>query len=406
MGKIKRALRRNIGEITVRQLHTDDKFVGADEAFERPHGCWTKEQHNSYIESVFSNANGSPIMMTCNSTSRDLSQDLAETTSEAYFSARLKEGIKWTSVDGKHRRKSIMDFLSGVRTFSGLAIDTDGNTMVLENCHFHKMPQKFREALWEASIVRQTYTVLRHEMPTLFRGVNSGSPFTAQQYRNSIQTPIAAWTREIVKAHGEFFKPFMNARARSGMKPHELISKMYMHVAFSSAQEVVPRELDKLYFDGECTTEFNTKYDDAARSTVEEIVQVMHQISAAGDEPIKGPAVIPLFLACHAVYANNMVIKDEYAFRIAILEKDEKFQGDGRRDRVKEEKRLGESVKARDYYDEWARLNWGADRAKRQEALWSEMSQNPIHFSIAEVTEAPSEEEDSEEEYEEAAAAK
>tara|TARA_R110002020_G_scaffold456358_1_gene672760 strand:+ start:188 stop:1405 length:1218 start_codon:yes stop_codon:yes gene_type:complete len=405
MGKIKRALRRSIGEITVRQLHTDDKFVGADEAFERPHGCWTKEQHNSYIESVFSNANGSPIMMTCNSTSRDLSQDLAETTSDAYFSARLKEGIKWTSIDGKHRRKSIMDFLKGNRTFSGLAIDTDGNTMALENCYFHKMPQKFREAFWEARIVRQTYTVLRHEMPTLFQGVNSGSPFTAQQYRNSIQTPIAAWTRGIVEAHREFFKPFMKARARAGMKPHELISKMYMHVAFSSAQKVERGELDKLYFDGECTTVFGTKYDDAARATVEEIVQVMHQISAAGDKPIKNAEVIPLFLAYHAVYTKNMVIEDEYTFRVAVLAKDDQLAKKSRQARAKAEKRSS-NVEPSKYYEEWARLNWGVLRAKRQAGLWAEMSQNPIQFSIAEVTEGSSEEEDSEEEYEEAAAAK
>ena len=43
MGKIKRTLRRNLGEITIRQLFQEDKFIGADDAFERPHGCWTKE---------------------------------------------------------------------------------------------------------------------------------------------------------------------------------------------------------------------------------------------------------------------------------------------------------------------------------------------------------------------------
>ena len=404
MGKIKRTLRRNLGEITIRQLFQEDKFIGADDAFERPHGCWTKEQHNSYIESVFSNANGSPIMMTCNSTSRDLSQDLAETASDAYFSASLKNGIKWTSIDGKHRRKSIMDFLRGNRSFSGLAIDTDGNTTVLENCLFHKMPQKFREAFWEAKVVRQTYTVLRHEMPTLFQGVNSGSPFTAQQYRNSIQTPFAGWTREVVGAHDQFFKSLMRASARASMKPHELISKMYMHTAVSPSQKVERGELDKLYFDGECTAAFNIKYDDTARATVEEIMQILNQVSSVGDKSIKNAEVIPLFLAIHAVLTNGMLIEDEAVFRAAVLAKDAELAKKSRAARAKAEKH-NTNVEPSKYYEEWVRLNWGVFRAKRQDALWAEISQNPIHFSIAEVTEASSEEE-TEEDFEESVAAK
>lgn len=390
MGKIMRTLRRNLGEITIRQLFQEDKFIGADDAFERPHGCWSKEQHNSYIESVFSNANGSPIMLTCNSTSRDLSQDLAQTASDAYFSARLKEGIKWTSIDGKHRRKSIIDFLNGDRTFSGLAIDTDGNTMVMDNRKFQKMPQKFREAFWEARVVRQTYTVLRHEMPTLFQGVNSGSAFTPQQYRNSIQTPIAGWSRRVVGANEDFFKSFMKASVLAGMKPHELISKMYMHVAASPSRKVERKDLDKLYFEGECTPSLGSKYDVAALNTVEKIVQIVHQISS-NKENFKNSDVIPLFLACHAVISNNMTIKDEDAFGAAVLSKDAELTKKSRAARAKAEKQ-NPDVEPSEFYEEWVRLNWSPYRAKRQSDLWAEMSQNPIHFSIAEVIEDASEE--------------
>ena len=99
-----------------------------------------------------------------------------------------------------------------------------------------------------------------------------------------------------------------------------------------------------------------------------------------------------------------MAIDDEYAFRVAVLAKDNQLAKNSRLARVKAEKR-NSNVEPSKYYEEWARLNWGVLRAKRQAGLWAEMSQNPIHFSIVEVIEEPSEEE-TEEEFEDSVAAK
>lgn len=376
MAKIKRRLRRTTGEMTVRQLNQDNAYIGADSAFERPAGCWSTKQHNSYIESVFSGANAVPIILTCNSTSRDLSQDLADSASDAYFSAELRKGVKWTSIDGKHRRNSIVDFVSGKRSFTGVAIDTEGNAFRAENCQFHKLPKKFQESFWESTVVRQTYTVLRHEMPTLFQGVNSGAPFTPQQYRNSIQTPIAVWARGLVNSYEGLFEKFSTAADFAKMKPHETLSKMYMHLAMKENTRCSSNELDKLYFSGEGTTNLKVCYDVSAAKACEEVLQLMYQVSSASEEKLRSKEVLPLFLVCAKIQESGMFIKSEKLLRSSITKIDDNLKDKAEEERVEDRDNDPDSIVKNAYYDEWARLNWAQPRCLRQLSLWAEIVQD------------------------------
>lgn len=383
MGKTK----SRIEKITVRELVKMNPKIGTDDSFERPSGCWNNKQASKFIAAVFKGQNGgSNIVVTDNVASENHSIDEGNAQSEAYFKARRGKGERYTSIDGKHRRAAVCDFVDKKSPFTGVGYDEDGNTFSFIEVFFHKMPESYQREFLNSKIAIEEFTTLREEMPELFIGINDGVALSDQQKRNAIQTAIAKWTRDMSKHYETLWKSMFSDKAISQMKDCELVSKIYAHIADNSS-EVKSDALDTLYMRGQGETSFPAFYDIAVRDATIAVLNNLNSIrQVIPDKKIVGKAHLPLILALVVCQKNNLQIKDVSKFYNRILELDESAQADSRAQQVRNEEAAKKNgvapPPANNYYHDWCRTNWGTNRAKRQNVLSKEIKSNPAYYGL------------------------
>lgn len=376
-----------IAKYTVRKLVKMNPKIGTDDSFERPSGCWDNKQASKYIAAVFKGQNGgSNIVVTNNVASEGHSVDVGCPESEAYFKARRSKGESYTSIDGKHRRGAICDFVGKKIPFTGVGYDVDGNTFFFNQTFFHKMPESYQQEFLDCEIAVEEFTTLRHEMPELFIGINDGVPLSDQQKRNAIQTPIAKWARDMSKHYEKLFSSMFSDKAIAQMKDCELVSKIYAHIADNSS-DVGSEGLDSLYMLGQGESDIATSYDTVVRDATVEVANNLNSIRhVTPSKKIAAKTHIPLILALVECQSSNLQIKDVVKFHERVLELDENAQADSRAQQVRDEEAAKKNNVAPppvgNYYHEWCRTNWGSNRAKRQSRLGMEIKNNPAYYGL------------------------
>jgi hypothetical protein len=354
-------------DISVRKMLALNKFIGTDESFERPLGCWSPSDHNSYLESVWSRDNANPIVVSNNNESRQFSQNIGNTSSQTYFNKQLSEGNKFTSIDGQHRRNAIKEFVGGERNFTGVAEDHEGNKRFFRSVYFKDLPEQFQDSFMESEIVWQEYTLTRAQMSVLWRRINSGASPTAQQMRNAIQTPIAKWTRDTARDYKDLWG-YVYGNA-SKMKQHELVTKIYSHID-NIKNDVGKSKLDALYMEGEGKTSFSPTYNAYVKDCTEQVIQKLSQVvtSKAAEKE-----VIPLILVLCKTVEEGLQIDDPAKFRKAVVATDDALS-DASHAAYGSAKQQGLEPKELDYYFKQCNNNWGSPaRGRRQATLWKEI---------------------------------
>ena len=360
-------------DISVRKMLALNEFIGTDESFERPLGCWSPSDHNSYLESVWSRDNANPIVVSNNNESRQFSQNIGNTSSQNYFNTQLSQNNKFTSIDGQHRRNAIKEFVKGDRNFTGIAEDHEGNKQFFRSVHFKDLPEQFQDSFMESEIVWQEYTLTRSQMSVLWRRINSGATPTAQQMRNAIQTPIAAWTRSMASNYKDLWSYVYTSSSR--MQAHELVTKTYTHID-NTSNGVKREKLDALYIKGEGETSFSAAYSTYVRDATEQVVQKLKQVVTS---KAKEKEVIPLILVLCKVVEEGLQVDDPAKFRQQVVNTDESLSdashfayGAAKQQAAKQQ---SEEPKESDYYFKQCNSNWGnPSRARRQATLWAEIS--------------------------------
>lgn len=378
----------NVKKMTIRNLVKMNPKIGTDESFERPYGCWDNKQASAYIAAVFKGQNGgSNIVVTDNVASQHYSMREGDAISAAYFSSRTARGEDYTSIDGKHRRGAISDFVNNVIPFTGIARDVNGNTIHFKEVFFHKMDEPYRQEFLDCEVAIEEFTTLRHEMPELFIGINNGVSLSDQQKRNAIQTPIALWARKMSQHYENLWVSMFSPKAIAQMKDCELVSKIYEHLANPDADLAAKKTLDSLYVAGKGDSKFGTSYSTAARDMARNVIDSLNTISRSRDnDKIIGSEHIPLVLALVAVEISNKTIANPNAFVEGVIKTDLDLSKNSRRQFADDEDAAvlngDDPPQPRDYYYEWARTNWSKSRHRRQDLLWQEIKKDPSRYGL------------------------
>lgn len=365
-------------DISVRKMLALNKFIGTDESFERPLGCWTASDHNSYLESVWSRDNANPIVVSNNNESRQFSQNIGNTSSQNYFNSQLSQNNKFTSIDGQHRRNAIKEFVSGERNFTGVAEDHEGNKQFFRSVYFKDLPEQFQDSFMESEIVWQEYTLTRAQMSVLWRRINSGASPTAQQMRNAIQTPMASWTRNMAHAYKDLWGYLYSNGSK--MKQHELVTKIYSHID-NFKNDVGKSKLDALYMKGEGKTSFSPTYNTYVKDSTEQVIQKLSQVVTSKAEEKE---VIPLILVLCKIVEEGLQIDDPVKFRTAVVKTDGALSA-ASHTAYGSAKQQGDEPKETDYYFKQCNSNWGSPaRSRRQAALWKEICADLAKHGLSE----------------------
>lgn len=373
--------------ITIRDFsRTIIDKITTDESFERPSGCWTSKNENGYIQDIFNRFNATPIVLAdvhrCNS----IAHQEKDKDSIAYFSSHLTAGWTYVSLDGKHRTKCIWDFLSNRITFSGYARDHEGNKIKVNNMYFKDLPTDIRDCFLNSEITLTIFeTVKSKDLSIIFKGLNSGSPLSAQHLRNAIQTPFAEWTREVVKNNMYLVKKLFTTSDCSQMKPHEFITKVYIHCSDVEANCCSRKALDKLYEKGE-NKSWAEEYSKETKEFTEEILANFNRICKTVNPQGAIPSILIVLGLYSVLISKNYYISDDNKFYKSLCELDKKLikesvteHGEDELNNIEEEVQVNKS----NYYYEQARRNWNSpDRAKRQKTLTKEILKNPGLFGL------------------------
>jgi hypothetical protein len=378
---------KTMRNITVRDFNrTVVSKITTDESFERPSGCWTSKNENGYIQDIFNRFNATPIVLAdvhrCNS----IAHQEQDKVSIAYFSSYVTAGYEYVSLDGKHRTKCIWDFVSNRITFSGYARDHDGNTIKVNNMYFKDLPSDIRDCFLNSEVTLAIFEAVKSkDLSIIFKGLNSGSPLSAQHLRNAIQTPMAAWTRDLVKTNMYLVETLFNHKERSQMKPHELATKVYLHSKDINTQCHMRSVLDRLYEQGE-NKSWNEVYDNDAKELAEDIFANFNRICKTVNPQGKVPYIAIVFSLNSVIVNKNYYISDDKKFYENVGALDRRLIKESLAQHGKDEENNteeGVEINKSVYYYEQARRNWSIDRAKRQKILTKEIFKIPGAFGLS-----------------------
>jgi len=373
----------------VQWLIDQSSKITTDEAFERPYGCWSKDQTNSFLLSLLSGMVSATFVFArteecgdyCN---EELVQDQDKAAGANYFYGLSKEGRRWVSLDSKHRRETIVNFFNNKIAISGEFTDYRGQTHIIKNKTFRELPSCHKHHFLNTGINVVEYTrATRTDLAKIFIAINSGAPLSEQHFRNAMNTPLAAEVRKVIRQFDAFSQLYGPA-AQAKMKQHEDFVKIFMHIG-DEGQKVSSETLTTLFRKGEevgLNGSFRSIYPlqtwNSAITVVSELESVISAKNAAKSKKVVAKNVLLYAVALKRALENGYRIDDYVKFSDALEELDKKLENDSMR--VFSDDETGRCKTA--FYFEWKRQNWGENRQYRAKSLWREMSKAPSTYGL------------------------
>ena len=357
------------------------KTITTEESFERPYGCWGKNNKNGFIQDVFCEFAATPIVLADVNSCRHYAEIQQDEVSEKYFDKMYLRKFRYISLDGKHRTKCILDFLNNEEgaTYTGVTVDLEGNRVTVRNKYFKDLPESVQNKFLNSQICMTVFEDVRKEdLSRIFLGLNANESLTKQHKRNALQTPMSKWTRDLAKDHKSLFVSLFGPKSLPLMKPEEFISKLYLHYT-DSKSDVGESALNRLYKDG-VNLNWAEGYCSFSSQKTSKLLDLMTAINTVQKIPNKKHLCFTL--VCQSLIDNRFVVDDESVFITEVTNLENKLDKDSRDQQVQDEK-SGLTTMA-NYYFEQMRLNWSGDyRKKRQTTIWSEIMKSPSKYGIS-----------------------
>lgn len=382
--------KHNVTEISLAQILRENSETGTDSAFERPHGCWTKEQEQAFLKSMLEGFMCSPITRANVQQCLQYSKRIGDSVSFNYFKNKAQLGHSWISLDGKHRRETIVKFLEDKISYTGHVTVANGNRVHYTNTFFKDMSDAAQASIMSLQImVNEFVAVIRKDLPKVFIGLNSGALPTDQHLRNAEDTPIAAKTRDLHSDFKGLFENLCSSRQITSMMPEEIISKMILHLESKKRTSITSKAINELYRKGHSVGaegEYSTVYDINSLILLKSILTEMSQIDSIKKEKvINSKNSLIFFLVLENIVRNELTVTDYELFYSEITKLDSYLE----RESTKEVLNLEDNNVAynkHDYYYFWARQKWAnIYRYNRQDAIWSEISKDYSKYGITQV---------------------
>ena len=361
-------------------IESINEHITTDPLYERPEGCWTKSNINGFISAQSRGQASSPIVVADVISMKDYA-DAPKTnnpTDSNYFASLLSNGHRSTSIDGKHRRDHLRLFLENKISFTGFLYDLEGRKQFFKNKLFKDLPKDFKTAFENTQIVLTTYrNCSREDCSEIARNLNSGSPFSAHQLRNTYPTEISQITNGLTKAYDHVIKEMYTDKQISRMQPEETLAKIHMHLV-KPERSLSKRDMDEYYIAG--SSKGNDYYDGNATYTLLRVLEEANTIYSYNKESLRRADQF-VFMLLMEVINSEYEIHDYESFLQKASEVDERLKRDTKIEfglAVQANPELKESR----YYYEQARLNWGINRSSRFKTLLANLrSDHPEIFA-------------------------
>lgn len=390
IGKENIMRKHNVTEISLAQILRENSETGTDSAFERPHGCWTKEQEQAFLKSMLEGFMCSPITRANVQQCLQYSKRIGDSVSFNYFKNKAQLGHSWISLDGKHRRETIVKFLEDKISYTGHVTLANGNRVHYTNTFFKDMSDAAQASIMSLQImVNEFVAVIRKDLPKVFIGLNSGALPTDQHRRNAEDTPIAAKTRDLHSDFEGLFKNICTSRQITSMMPEEIISKMILHLESDKRTSITSKAINELYQKGHsvgASGEYSTIYNIKSLILLKSILTEMSQVDSIKKEKvINSKNSLIFFLVLEKVARNELSVSDYELFYSEIM----KLDGYLERESTKEALALEDDnipYSKNDFYFFWIRQKWANTyRYDRQDAIWDEICKDYSKYGITEL---------------------
>ena len=366
---------------TIRDYRRLIKKIVTDESFERPYGCWGARNRNGFIQDVFCEFAATPIVLADVGTCRSFAEDYEDDKiTESYFAKLESRGKRYVSLDGKHRTECIRKFLDNKIAFTGTTVDDDGNKVAVRNKFFKDLKPKVQNRFLNSRISLTIFEDIKQkDLSRIFLSLNANESLTKQHKRNAEQTPFAPWTRETVEEFKNLFLSMYGQSQYAQMKPHEMLSKMYCHIA-NNKSDVGDKSLDALYRKG-VGLQWRELYSSKVTNKIKLILDLLNTVNSS--TPLQKGRHLCFFLVVEKIIDNNYVVLDEKKFCEKVVELDIDLE---RQSRLEEANvsNSGTATKVSDYYFEQVRLNWSRTyRSARQKTIWGEICKDLESYGIS-----------------------
>jgi hypothetical protein len=341
--------------------------IGLDPHYERPKGCWDKKNKCAFISSQSQGIASSPLVVSEIRSTIKVEEKTENTPSINFLKKLQSEGINYISIDGKHRRVCLKEFVNNKFAFTGILHDLEGRSQHFNHKHFKDIPHSFQLAFLQTTVVITEFRdITRIACSTIARNLNDGSPFTAQQSRNTHPTQISSITMDFHNAFGPVINQMYSEKQIAKMQPEETLAKLHMHIA-DSQSKLSPKTMDKYYENG--VGENSDHYDISATSMLKSVLEEINTIYSYNKECLRGEASdLFIYMLILGILQEDIKIQDykNLISKAMSLNKQLIHESKGR---YYDAYNLDSNVIELDFYHEQARLNWGPRRSDRFKAL-------------------------------------
>tara|TARA_Y100000034_G_scaffold5194_1_gene5951 strand:+ start:188 stop:1429 length:1242 start_codon:yes stop_codon:yes gene_type:complete len=318
-----------------RQLNEDKVFH--DPSFSRSTKCWTKQDKNDYLQSVFNRRALTPIVLADINACKDYSEDLATNTSINYYEGLINEGYDYVALDGGHRTTLLLDFFNNRIAFSGTVSDSLGNQITFQNEFWKDIPDQYRSLFTEKEVpLMKLEDALSWELSEIFLKLNMGEPLNSHEKRQALQTPISAWIRGLASKNKSGLSRLFKEEKINRAVDHEFLAKIAMAVIrgykagtkFKVPCPLFAPDIDKFYRLGHKAQDFSDKhpYDMQEVGRANEIIEGVCTLWGRIGSKTKLCVRTAWFsvYCMEYLYDNNLDIQDhdDYWEKTLVLEND------------------------------------------------------------------------------------
>ena len=195
--------------MTIWDLYNNYKGSYAPEEFQRPES-WSSKERKAYFLSVLMNRIEGTFVFVDVEIAADRVESIDPTDiSFTYFNNLLKQMIEKIILEGNNRLKFFESLLNDEYTipFGSYYYLPDPHSTSLSqfvvgkhNNVFSKLPKLVQKAIKGRKVIVSEYTQIDYKgLSDVFVNVNSGVPLNAQELRNALHTPWAAYVRQMRK---------------------------------------------------------------------------------------------------------------------------------------------------------------------------------------------------------------
>tara|TARA_R110002110_G_scaffold308800_1_gene522439 strand:- start:87 stop:1334 length:1248 start_codon:yes stop_codon:yes gene_type:complete len=387
--------------------------VFVDKSFQR-NQVWTSEERHNYIESLYdAHAHLQNIVLAHIPSCLDYCERIGCDKSIAYYSKWHKKGYTHIVLDGQNRTVTLLAFYNSDFEISADSIrDADGKECKVDNKFFKDLPERLRDQARTGSKISIMIVeeATRGELTKIFRKLQMGLPLNDQEKRNSSESPIAEWIREMGDKHVALSSRYLKEQDRKRMADEEMIVKFSMHLIeeYRTDDGLKPANNDQQSFSAKALTawydmgaSYNTLSDETSPyisselRRVESILETMEKVITKQkvyphkSRVVRKGLIWATLMACEYVYDNDLLISDYVEFFKALKEIDDWLITDSEEERTRQRlAAMGNSedpddVKEDHFYYKWANLPHKVrPRKKRTQALVAKLQTNHQNLTL------------------------